>query len=140
MISVSINIYYIIYRWINAVIFNFNRWFSGDEEFTAWKDTFGGFKGEYDEDGKPLSIFDGIEKVDDFTVLIHLNQPDPNLLANLANPAFAMRSPASTDNKSAAGTGSYHITLWTAESFTIAPFDGYWGTPATGDEILFKFE
>lgn len=124
----------------DAVILNFNRWFAGEDDYPVWVDSFGGYKGEVDADGKPLSIFDGIEKVDELTVLIHLNQPDPNLLANLATPAFAMLIPSATDNAKVAGTGSYHITSWTTDNFTLAPFDGYWSTPAAGEEILFEFE
>ena len=97
----------------DAVIANFNRWYSGEADYAAWKDTFGGYKAEVDDDGTPLSIFDGIEKVDALTVLIHLNEPAPNLLANLSDPAFAMRSPTSTDNASTAGTGPYYISSWT---------------------------
>jgi len=114
--------------------------FAGEDDYSVWVDTFGGYKGEKDADGKPLSIFDGIEKVDELTVLIHLNQPDPNLLANLATPAFAMLIPSATDNAKVAGTGSYRIASWTTDNYTLSPFDGYWSTPATGEDILFEFE
>lgn len=83
----------------DAVIVNFNRWFDpkseyrGDGDYVAWTQLFDGFKGDQDADEKPLSSFDGIEKVDDFTVLIHLNRPVKEMLVGLSDPAFAILSP-----------------------------------------------
>jgi peptide/nickel transport system substrate-binding protein len=85
----------------DAVNANFNRWFDpndparGSGSYEAWATAFGGFKGEKDEAGLPKSVFDGIEKVDNFTVLIHLNRPFSDLLTVLAQPDFAIVSPAS---------------------------------------------
>jgi len=85
----------------DAVNANFNRWFDpndparGSGSYEAWAAAFGGFKGEKDEAGVPKSVFDGIEKVDNFTVLIHLNKPFADLLTVLAQPDFAIVSPAS---------------------------------------------
>lgn len=82
----------------DAVIANFNRWFDpeneyrGDGEYAEWMALFEGFKGELDEEGKLLSSFDGIEKVNDFTVLVHLNRPVDDMLAGLSDPAFAILS------------------------------------------------
>ena len=85
----------------DAVVANFNRWFDptnpahGSDPYTAWVTAFGGFKGEKDSTGKPKSSFDGIEKVDEFTVLIHLNRPFSGMLAALAQSDFSIVSPAS---------------------------------------------
>lgn len=85
----------------DLVVANFNRWFDlndvnrGSGEFAAWAENFGGFKGETTEDGKAKSQYDGIEKVDDFTVLVHLNTPDPDILIQVTNPAFSIVSPNS---------------------------------------------
>ena len=52
----------------DAVIMNFDRWFDaenalrGTGDFAAWEEAFGGFKGEVDAEGNPLSSFDGTEK------------------------------------------------------------------------------
>lgn len=89
----------------DAVVANFNRWFDpedpahGSDPYTAWVAAFGGFKGETDDSGKPKSSFDGAEKVDNFTVLIHLNRPFNDLLAVLAQPDFAIVSPATFKTK-----------------------------------------
>lgn len=123
----------------DAVIANFNRWFdpeaaghSGD--FAAWASIFGGFKGETDANGAPKSAFDGAEKVDERTVLIHLTRPDNLFLAKLNNPAFFIVSPAAfsadyfgTSLGVAGGTGPYELTSWTETSLTLAPNADYWG-------------
>lgn len=85
----------------DAVVANFNRWFDpsnpahGNGTYDAWLAAFGGFKGEKDDQGLPKSSFDGIEKVDNFTVLIHLNRPYADLLTTLAKADFAIQDPAS---------------------------------------------
>jgi len=74
----------------HVVIKNFNRWYDpkdanrGDGDFFAWASNFGGFKDETTSDGKAKSIYDGIEQVNDFTVLIHLNTRDPRTAKPLA--------------------------------------------------------
>lgn len=135
----------------DAVIANFNRWFdpeapghSGD--FAAWASIFGGFKGDVDENGQPKSGFDGAEKVDERTVLIHLTRPDNLFLAKLNNPAFFIVSPAAfsadyfgTQLGVAAGTGPYKLSSWTDTGLTLAPNSTYWGTAPTETlEYLFK--
>lgn len=123
----------------DAVVANFNRWFdpeapghSGD--FAAWSSIFGGFKGETDENGQPKSVFDGAEKVDERTVLIHLTRPDNLFLAKLNNPAFFIVSPSAfstdyfgTQLGTSAGTGPYQLTEWTDTGVTLAPNANYWG-------------
>ena len=85
----------------DAVAANFNRWFDPNDPahasgpVDAWAAAFGGFKGEKDDTGKPKGVFDGIEKEDNFKVLIHLNRPFDALLATLAQPDFAIASLAS---------------------------------------------
>lgn len=136
----------------DAAIANFNRWFDkenpahGAGEFAAWAAIFGGFKGETAENGAPKSNFDGAEKVDEYTVLIHLTQADSNFLARLVNPAFAMVSPAAfgadyfgTSLGTAAGTGPYKLAAWGDSSLTLEPFAAYWnGAPAGNLEFPFK--
>lgn len=95
----------------DAVVANFNRWFDaenelrGEGDFEAWVALFGGFKGELDSEGNLVSSFDGIEKVNDFTVLIHLNRPVPEMLAGLGDPAFSIVSPTALADGQFIGTG-----------------------------------
>jgi len=116
----------------DLVVANFNRWFDpndvnrGSSEFSAWKDNFGGFKGETGEDGKAKSEYDGIEKVNDLTVLVHLNTPDPDFLTKLAGSSFAIASPNSFKNGGDGGSGPYMATGKSGADLTLAPFSGYW--------------
>jgi len=136
----------------DAVIANFERWSDpentthGSGEFAAWVSLFGGFKGETDADGHPKSEFDGIEKVDDLTVLIHLNRSDDKFAAKLVNPAFSIVSPAAlsadyfgTSLGKASGTGAHMLKSWTDTSLILEPFIIYWnGIPSDTLEFQLK--
>lgn len=138
----------------DAVLANFNRWFDPasplrfGRDYTAWKTNFLGFKGEKNADDTPKSFFDGIEKVDNLTVLIHLNRQQDDLLTLLANPAFAMVNPAAVSrdgNKFGTavsvhgGTGAYMLQNWTAASLVLAPNPVYWGETAP-EPLEFPFK
>lgn len=116
----------------DAVIANFNRWFDPENEFhgngdyTAWEALFDGFKGDLNADGQPLSAFDGIEKVNDITVLIHLNRPVPELMTGLSDPAFSILSPSALANGEFVGTGPYQVSEVTGTSLILTPFADYW--------------
>lgn len=129
----------------DAVIANFNRWFDpndpirGSGSFEAWAKAFGGFKDEVDEDGKPKSIYDGIEKVDESTVLVHLNTPDQDFLRKLSDTAFVIISPdALAAGSNDGGTGPYKVGEATGSTVKLEPFEGYWDSsaiPASGMEV-----
>jgi peptide/nickel transport system substrate-binding protein len=135
----------------DAVLTNFNRWFDlsdplrGTGAYSGWKSVFLGFKGELQEDGSPVSPFDGIEKVDELTVLIHLNRPVPYFLVSLAQPYFAMVSPTVLANAGdsygmrggqIAGTGPYSVGEWSDNRLILQPNASYWGeVPITGLEF-----
>ncbi len=127
----------------DAVVTNFNRWFDpkdplhGSGAYSAWVSDFGGFKGETDSNGKPKSEFDGIEKQNETTVILHLNTPDPNLLTKLSDPAFSIVSPAAlqasgfgTPSGKDGGTGPYKIGTWNNSGLTLDPFSSYWNAAA----------
>lgn len=135
----------------DAVVANFMRWFDpadplrGSGTYQAWQAAFLGFRGEVDEKQQPLSLFDGIEKVNDLTVLIHLNRPEPDLLTKLAQPAFALVSPSAMAANvdafgmqagGAAGTGPYRLLEWTENGLVLAPNTAYWGTPPTANLVV----
>lgn len=138
----------------DAVMANFNRWFDpedplrGSGSYDAWVENFGGFKGELDAEGKLKSTFDGIEKVDERTVLFHLNTPDEELMAKLANPAFAIISPAAlaapgfgTEAGVDGGTGPYMIGSWGDSGVTLEPYPDYWNSdaiPESSMEVSFQ--
>ncbi len=131
----------------DTVLANFNRWFDPQDalhvpdSFTGWKTEFLGFKGDVDNNLQALSTFDGIEKVDNYTVLIHLNRPVPELMNKLAMPYFLILDPAllasageayGTSVENTSGTGAYEITTWTDALLELTPYGSYWGSPASG--------
>jgi ABC-type transport system substrate-binding protein len=129
----------------DAVIANFNRWFDpedalrGSGSFDTWAAAFGGFKGEVGDDGKPKSIYDGIEKVDDLNVLIHLNTPDEAFLTKLSDIAFAIVSPdALAAGSMDGGTGAYVVGETTDSGVMLEPNENYWNPsdiPDSGMEV-----
>jgi peptide/nickel transport system substrate-binding protein len=125
----------------DAVIANINRWFDpasdlrGSGTFDTWKTQFGGFRGDPGENGMPASVVDGTEKVDNLTVLLHLNRPDPDLLTKLANVSFSIVSPDAlraggagygTAGTALGGTGSYRVAEWNGEQLVLTPNENYW--------------
>lgn len=138
----------------DAVTANFNRWFDpadprrGQGTYDTWQEFFLGFKGETEEDGSPQSSFDGIEKVNDLTVLIHLNRPDEAVLINLAQVGFAIVNPKTlaaegenygTAAGSASGTGAYSVSERTEAHLLLTPNPNYWGGASAGS-LEFPFE
>ncbi len=129
----------------DAVIANLNRWFDpasplrGDGKFAAWAGAFNGFKGETASDGKAKSQYDGIEKINDLTVLVHLNTPDPEFLGKIADPAFSIVSPAVLSAGSGdGGTNMYKSGGINGSMLTLEPFAGYWdpaSIPSQGMEV-----
>ncbi len=138
----------------DAVLANFNRWFDkadalhGAQDYPGWTQFFLGYKGEADSEGVAVSPFDGIEKVDDHTVLIHLNRPDPKLLQNLAQASFDILDPTviaaqgkatGTSAQSVSGTGAYRVSSWTDGGLALTPNPDYWGgAPAQGLTLAWK--
>ena len=125
----------------DVVVANFNRWFDpkdvnrGSGDFAAWAEDFGGFKGELLEDGKPKSGFDGIEKVDGLTVLVHLNTADPNLLTKLTDAAYVIVSPAAFAGGDG-GTGPYRFSSSSDTTITLEPFADYWDASAVPSQNM----
>lgn len=125
----------------DVILENFNRWFDPEHPlhgadssaYVAWLEYFKGFRGELDTDGKPVSLFDGIEKVDDLTVLVHLNQPMDDFLSVIARPFFSILNPEvlGADYGMMGGTidgsGAYMVEDWTTDGMTLAPNSEFWG-------------
>lgn len=132
----------------DAVVANFNRWFDpanelrGSGAFEAWLAAFGGFKGETDENGISKSTFDGIEKVNDLTVLIHLNTVDAEFLNKISAPAFSIVSPAILKaGEGDGGSGPYMAAGASSDKVSLEPFSKYWDAamvPASGMDVPLK--
>lgn len=138
----------------DAVIANFNRWFDPDEathgsgSYDAWLDAFKGFKGEVTDEGIAKSIFDGAEKVDENTIILHLNTPDTDFVVKLANPAFSIVNPAAlnadgfgTSSGLDGGTGPYMIGTFNDTSLTLVPYSDYWNpTNDVSENVEFSLD
>ena len=135
----------------DIIVDNFNRWFDpqsplhGDGNYPSWKAIFLGFNGERDAENKAVSQVDGVQKVDQNLVIVHLNRPVPELLQYLASPAFSILSvdALSSGNydmrdNSVITSGPYLIASWTDSGLTLAPSKSYWN-PAEGNiEFIWK--
>jgi peptide/nickel transport system substrate-binding protein len=143
----------------DVVADNFNRWYDpahplhGEDSqvYKGWIEYFRGFKDEVDAEGKKVSLFDGIEKVNDLTILIHLFEPMPDFLEVIASPHFSILNTATlelegdtygTKYGSVVSSGPYLIAIfsdWNDSDLTLTPNEGYWGTMVT--EVLeYTFE
>ncbi|GAP13662.1 bacterial extracellular solute-binding proteins, family 5 Middle [Longilinea arvoryzae] len=123
----------------DVVVANFNRWFDPQNalhkgDFSAWKTVFLGFLGEKDSNDLPISPVDGIQKVDQDTVLVHLNRPMPEMLASLAQPAFAILNSDAlaggtygSKESTIISSGLYVVKAWTDEGLQLGPNAKYWG-------------
>ncbi len=139
----------------DLVLENFNRWFDPEHDlhggdnsvYLAWIENFKDFRNVVDDEGKPLSLFDGIEKVDTLTVLLHVNVPmtEDDFLAILSSPHFSILNPAALgadygmSADTVVGSGLYIVSDWSADSLTLSPNGSYWGTKP-GNDLVFTFE
>ncbi|MGH2521536.1 MAG: ABC transporter substrate-binding protein [Anaerolineales bacterium] len=123
---------------------NFERWLNrtppGDYAF--WRLMFGGFAGEADENGQPLSALAKVEAPDDQTLALTLSRPDVSLPNTLAMPSFVLVNPAAFESGDfttpGAGTGPFVLNEWAGGITRLERNPGYWGTPAAPDELIFK--
>lgn len=84
----------------------------------------------------------GCEKVDDYTVLLNLNQPNPALPNILSMPQTCV-IPSEYDQESFAlnpiGTGPYKMKDYKeGDYYTLERFDDYWGEPAKTTNITMR--
>ena len=127
---------------------NFDRWLSREPSgaYTFWRLMFGGFAGEADEDGAPLSLVAKVETPDDRTLVLALNRPEASLPSTLAMPSFALVNPAAfadgnfgAPTANSAGAGPFSLYSWTSENIIhLVRNPNYWGVPPQPDELVFK--
>lgn len=130
----------------DAVVFNFLRWWDPDNEnyvegLVYWNYMFQGPKGT---DG----VMAGIEKVDDFTIILTLNRPNASLLNTLAMENFRFSSPTAileqgdlygTPEGASIGTGAFMVGDWVKEDhLTLDRNVDYWGEAPTLDQITYR--
>jgi ABC-type transport system substrate-binding protein len=86
--------------------------------------------------------------LDEYTVQISLCVPDPAFASKAAFTAFSIQPkewleqaiPAGEHLSKMVGTGPYVIDSWNrGDSIIYKKFDGYWGTPAIADTLVFRW-
>ncbi|MCD7948513.1 MAG: ABC transporter substrate-binding protein [Oscillospiraceae bacterium] len=76
-----------------------------------------------------------VEATNDKTVVVNLNSPNPEFLADLTVAII----PQDYDSATPVGTGPFRFASHTPlESVVLEKFDGYWGTPAYLDKVTFQ--
>lgn len=103
-------------------------------------------KSDYSTQAPYLASIDSVEVVDEATVTLHLNQPDPALPAVFADRAGMLVSPTAAEANGAdfgtqpVGAGAYEFVEWReGTSIMVEAYDGYWNPDIVGaSEIEFK--
>ncbi|MDP4163405.1 MAG: ABC transporter substrate-binding protein [Bacillota bacterium] len=118
----------------DAVVFNFNRWKTGDKEkFAYYTSQFG-------------DVIKEVKAVDPTTVEITLSHPIAPFYKNLAMAAFAMASPAAVQKygdkffENPVGTGPFTFKEWKRnDKITIVKNPNYWkkGLPKL-NQVIFR--
>ncbi|HEX6288451.1 MAG TPA: ABC transporter substrate-binding protein [Herpetosiphonaceae bacterium] len=136
----------------DAVVFNFQRMADPSFEFgyrdkgktfQAFNDIFGGFA------GSDTTAWEGIEKVDDFTVKITMKRSFPLLADVLSSSYFGLSSPEvvkknaekyGTPGGEAVGTGPFKLESWTpGQNIILVRNDDYWGEKAKMPGAIVRF-
>jgi peptide/nickel transport system substrate-binding protein len=127
---------------------NIERWYTRQPpgDYVFWKSLFGGFAGETDASGQPISLLRSVNAPDAQTLVVALRQPYAALPGALAMPSFAMVAPSAFTQPPApgagtlsSGTGAYVVQEWSQSGMVhLARNPRYWGTPPSPDELVFK--
>ncbi|MCC7360846.1 MAG: hypothetical protein IT317_15295 [Anaerolineales bacterium] len=136
----------------DAVRLNFERWLTAAPpgHYAFWRAVFGGFAGEMDETGQPLSLIAGVTAPDPATLVLTLNRPDATLANSLAMPSFGLVNPVAFANGAggalagelSAGAGPYVLSDASQPGLVRLTRNlGYWNAAALAggpDELVFK--
>jgi peptide/nickel transport system substrate-binding protein len=132
----------------NSVAQNFARWLNRTPpgDYAYWRIIFGGFAGQADENGAPLTLIASVTTPDADTLVLVLTRPNAALLNTLAMPSFAIVHPNAWASplfgrplNASAGTGPFALQSWkTPEIVVLARNPNYWGRAPAPDELVFK--
>ncbi|MDW8327084.1 MAG: ABC transporter substrate-binding protein [Anaerolineales bacterium] len=134
---------------------NFERWQTRTPpgNYAYFRLMFGGFAGQTDETGAPLSNLKVITATSPVSLTLVLNRPDATLPNTLAMPSFALVNPTAftpgpslggrrgafgTPGAPSAGTGPFVLKAWRENLIELERNPNYWGTPASPDGLIFK--
>lgn len=124
----------------DAVVFNFNRWMSGNADDFPYYTMFGGFKGEEGH------VIKEIKALDAYTVEFTLNRPQAPFLKNLAMSPFGIASPTAVEEhgddfrKNPVGTGPFKFVEWKQnDRIVLEKNESYWmeGFPKL-NQVIFR--
>ncbi|MBL8055377.1 MAG: hypothetical protein JNK29_01700, partial [Anaerolineales bacterium] len=130
-----------------AARLNFERWRTRQAggRYTFWRLMFGGFAGQTDEAGAPLSLVAVVTATTPSTLVLRLTRPDAALPNTLAMPAFGLVNPAAWETPGfgqagapSAGAGPFRRARWANGVVQVERNPAYWATPARPDGLLFK--
>jgi peptide/nickel transport system substrate-binding protein len=134
---------------------NFERWQTRTPpgNYAYFRLMFGGFAGQTDETGAPLSNLKVITATSPVSLTLVLNRPDAALPNTLAMPAFALVNPTAftpgpsptgkgetfgSPGTPSAGTGPFVLKAWREDLVELERNPNYWGAPAKPDGLIFK--
>jgi peptide/nickel transport system substrate-binding protein len=110
-----------------AVVYNFERWMSGEGEYYYYKSMFGGFKGDAGH------VIKDVKATDKLTVEFTLTRPQAPFLKNLAMPVFGIASPTAIKKhgdkygENPVGTGPFVFEEWKRkDTITLVKNEDYW--------------
>ncbi len=124
----------------DAVVFNFNRWMSGNADDFPYYTMFGGFKGEEGH------VIKEVKALDEYTVEFTLNRPQAPFLKNLAMSPFGIASPTAVEEhgddfrKNPVGTGPFKFVEWKQnDRIVLEKNESYWmeGFPKL-NQVIFR--
>ena len=128
------------------VIFSFERQSSADH---PWHQYIPGITYEYYTSMDMPNLVKSVEKVDDYTVKVTLNQPEAPFIANIAMPFMSIVSKEYADaldaagtredfNNAPIGTGPFKFVAYQKDAvIRYQKNPDYWGTPALIDDLVF---
>ncbi len=134
-----------------AVKFNFDRWnhrdnpyaFAEQKDMSSFTYIFGAFYGD------PGYLLESVEVLDDATVKFTLTQSIGFFPTLISSSYFGIHSPTAvmeagvsygTPSVGAVGTGAFSFQEWVdGDHVTLVRNDGYWGSVAKVDRIVFQF-
>jgi peptide/nickel transport system substrate-binding protein len=102
-------------------------------------------KGEWAYWGYMFGDVDYVEKIDDYKVAIHLNQPNASIMTSLAMFTVSIVSEKAAKEygddffKNPVGTGPFEFEEWVKDDhITLKAFDDYWEGRAKIDTLIFR--
>ena len=119
------------------VVFSFARQYDENNWFHQY--------GDWDYWGWMFTDIEKVEKIDDYTVAIHMKKPNASIMTSLAMFTVSVVSEKAAKQykenffKNPVGTGPFEFVEWVKDDhITLRAFEDYWGGRAYLDELIFK--